>query len=443
MGTFPTKEDVVRQVEENDIKFIRLWFTDVLGFLKSLAITRRELERCLDEGMGFDGSSVEGFARIQESDMVAMPDPSTFAVLPSMPENGRTARMFCDIVQPDGRPYQGDPRYALKRMLGKASDMGYTMNVGPELEFFYFKDRFRSEPLDRAGYFDLTSLDVSTSVRRETVMALEDMGIEVEYAHHECGPSQHEIDLRYKDALTMADSVMTYRLLVKEVADANGIHATFMPKPLSGEAGSGMHTHQSLFKGERNAFHDSHDPCHMSAVCKAYVAGLLHYAREMCLVTNQWVNSYKRLVPGYEAPIYCCWGRHNRSALVRIPMYKPGKEQATRVEMRNPDPAANPYLAFAVMLAAGLKGIEKHIELPSEATDNIYEMTPRERKLAGIRALPGELEGAIVAFENSEFMRESLGDHIFDYLIRNKRAEWDSYRGVVTAWETERYLEIL
>jgi glutamine synthetase len=275
------------------------------------------------------------------------------------------------------------------------------------------------------------------------VSALEDVGIEVEYAHHECGPSQHEIDLRYKDALTMADSVMTYRLLVKEVADANGIHATFMPKPMCGQAGSGMHVHQSLFKGERNAFFDPNDACHMSAACRAYVAGLLHYAREMCLVTNQWVNSYKRLVPGYEAPIYCCWARRNRSALVRVPMYKPGKEQATRVELRNPDPAANPYLAFAVMLAAGLKGIEKRMELPPEATDNIYEMSARERHIAGIRSLPGELEGAIVACENSEFMRETLGDHIYEYLIRNKRAEWDSYRAFVTSWEVDRYLEIL
>ncbi|OFW55627.1 MAG: glutamine synthetase [Actinobacteria bacterium RBG_16_64_13] len=430
-------------VEENDIKFIRLWFTDVLGFLKSLAMTRRELESALDEGMGFDGSSIEGFARIQESDMVAMPDPSTFAILPSMPENGRTARIFCDILQPDGTPYAGDPRYALKRTLAKAAQMGYTMYVGPELEFFYFKDSARTEVLDRGGYFDLTSLDVSTSVRRDTVTALEEIGIEVEYAHHECGPSQHEIDLRYKDALTMADAVMTYRLLVKEVADANGIHATFMPKPMFGEAGSGMHVHQSLFTGERNAFFDPHDKYNMSAVGKAYIAGLLQYAREMCLVTNQWVNSYKRLVPGYEAPIYCCWARRNRSALVRVPMYKPGREQATRVELRNPDPAANPYLAFAVMLAAGLKGIEKRIELPAEATDNIYEMSPKERKVAGIRSLPTELEGAIVAFENSEFMREALGDHIFEYLIRNKRAEWDAYRAFVSSWEVDRYLEIL
>jgi glutamine synthetase len=443
VGTCVTKEDVIREVDERGIKFIRLWFTDVLGFLKSLAMTRRELEVVLEEGMGFDGSSIEGFARIQESDMVAMPDPSTFAILPSVPENGRTARVFCDILEPDGRPYAGDPRYALKRTLAKAADKGYTMYVGPELEFYYFKDSAHTEVLDRGGYFDLTSLDVSTSVRRETVSALEEIGIEVEFAHHECGPSQHEIDLRYKDALTMADSVMTYRLLVKEVADAHGIHATFMPKPMFGEAGSGMHVHQSLFAGERNAFFDPTDAHHMSAVGKAYTAGLLHHAREMCLVTNQWVNSYKRLVPGYEAPIYCCWARRNRSALVRVPMYKPGKEGATRVELRNPDPAANPYLAFAVMLAAGLKGIEGRMSLPPEATDNIYEVSAKERKAAGIRSLPGELDEAIVAFENSDFMRETLGDHIFEYLIRNKRAEWDAYRALVTSWEIDRYLEIL
>lgn len=443
MGTALAKAEVIRMVEEHDVKFIRLWFTDVLGFLKSIAMTRRELEGALEEGMGFDGSSIEGFARIHESDMVAMPDPSTFAILPPIPETGGTARMFCDIIQPDGRPYDGDPRNALKRVVAKAADMGYTMYVGPELEFFYFRDSRHTDVLDRGGYFDLTSLDLSTNVRRDTVSALESIGIEVEYAHHECGPSQHEIDLRYKDALTMADSVVTYRLLVKEVANAQGIHATFMPKPMFGEAGSGMHVHQSLFQGDRNAFFDPEDAYHLTAVGKAYTAGLLHYAREMCLVTNQWVNSYKRLVAGYEAPIYCCWARRNRSALVRIPMYKPGKEQATRVELRNPDPAANPYLAFAVMLAAGLKGIEDGLELPPEATENIYEWSPEERKSADIPSLPGDLEGAIIAFEKSKLMRDTLGDHIFEYLIRNKRAEWDAYRALVTSWEIDRYLEIL
>jgi len=443
VGTSLTKDDVVRIVDERDVKFIRLWFTDVLGFLKSLAMTRRELEGALEEGMGFDGSSIEGFARVHESDMVAMPDPSTFAILPSIPESGRTARIFCDILQPSGEPYTGDPRYALKRMLAKAAGLGYTMYVGPELEFFYFRDSTGTDVLDRGGYFDLTSLDVSTGVRRETVTALEEVGIEVEYAHHECGPSQHEIDLRYKDALTMADSVMTYRLLVKEVANAQGIHATFMPKPMFGEAGSGMHVHQSLFNGDRNAFFDPDDAYHLTAAGKAYSAGLLRYAREMCLVTNQWVNSYKRLVAGYEAPIYCCWARRNRSALVRIPMYKPGRERATRVELRNPDPAANPYLTFAVMLAAGLKGMKDGLELPPEATDNIFEWSAEERDAAGIDSLPGDLEGAILAFEGSELMRETLGDHIFEYLIRNKRAEWDAYRALVTSWEIDRYLEIL
>ncbi len=443
MGEVLTKDDVIRIVEERDIKYIRLWFTDVLGFLKSMAMTRRELEGALEEGMGFDGSSIEGFARVHESDMVAKPDPATFALMPFQSETGGTARMFCDVIQPDGQPYEGDPRQALKRMLAKAAALGYTMYVGPELEYFYFKDSTNTEVLDRGGYFDLTSLEVSTTLRRDTVTALESMGIEVEYAHHECGPSQHEIDLRYKEALTMADAVMTYRLIVKEVANSQGVHATFMPKPMFGQAGSGMHVHQSLFRGSKNALFDADDPYHMTSMGKSYAAGLLRYASEMCLVTNQWVNSYKRLVAGYEAPIYCSWARRNRSALVRIPTYKPGKEQATRVELRNPDPAANPYLTFAVTLAAGLKGMEDGLELPPEATDNIYEWTDEERREAGIDTLPGDLERAIVAFEGSELMRETLGDHIFEYLIRNKRAEWEAYRALVTSWEVERYLEVL
>ena len=443
MGTALTKEDVIRMVEENDIRFIRLWFTDVLGFLKSLAMTRRELEAALEEGMGFDGSSIEGFARIQESDMVAMPDPSTFAILPSMPENGRTARIFCDILQPDGQPYAGDPRYALKRILAKAAGLGYTMYVGPELEFFYFKDSTHTDVLDRGGYFDLTSLDVSTSVRRETVTALEEVGIEVEYAHHECGPSQHEIDLRYKDVLTMADNVMTYRLTVKEIAQQKGLYATFMPKPIFGVNGSGMHVHQSLFKGERNAFFDADDEYNLSKTGKAYIAGLLAHIKEIALVTNQWINSYKRLVPGYEAPVYICWSRRNRSAMVRVPLYKPGKENATRVELRNPDPACNPYLAFAAMLAAGLDGIEKGMELPPEASNNIYEMTAAERDAAGIGSLPEDLYQAIKEFEDSSFVREALGDHVCDYLIRNKWAEWDDYKTLITPYEISRYLPIL
>ena len=443
MGNGMTKEDVLRTVKDNDIKFIRFWFTDVLGFLKSFAITDVELEGAFDEGMGFDGSSIEGFTRIQESDMVAMPDPSTFAVLPWRAQSGGTARMFCDILQPDGSPFPGDPRYVLKRLLKKAADLGYTMYVGPELEFFYFKDSNGTETLDRGGYFDLTPLDVASDLRRDTVTSLQALGIQVEYSHHEVAPSQHEIDLRYQDALTMADHVMTYRLTVKEIAQARGIYATFMPKPIFGENGSGMHTHQSLFTGKSNAFFDAGDEYNLSAVGKSYIAGLIKHAREMCLVTNQWVNSYKRLVPGYEAPIYCCWARRNRSALVRVPMYKPGKEAATRVEMRHPDPATNPYLAFSVMLAAGLKGIEDGYELMPEATNNIYHMSDVEREAAGIRALPVDLHDAISAFGESSLMREALGDHIFEYLIRNKQAEWDDYKAIVTPYELDRYLSVL
>ncbi|HZK49688.1 MAG TPA: glutamine synthetase family protein [Thermoleophilia bacterium] len=438
-----TKDDVLRIVREQDIKFVRFWFTDVLGFLKSFAVTPSELEGAFSEGMGFDGSSIEGFTRIQESDMVAMPDPGTFNVLPWRRGSGGTARMFCDIQMPDGKPFPGDPRYILKRLLKKAADLGYTMYLGPELEFFYFKDSKGTEVLDRGGYFDLTPLDVATDLRRDTILALQDLGIDVEYSHHEVAPSQHEIDLKYKDALTMADQVMTYRLTVKEVAQSRGTYATFMPKPMYGENGSGMHTHQSLFTGPRNAFFDGNDEYHLSSAGKSYIAGLLKHAREMCLVTSQWVNSYKRLVPGYEAPIYCCWARRNRSAMVRVPMYKPGKEEATRVEMRNPDPACNPYLAFAVMLAAGLKGIEEGYELAPESTNNIYEMTDGEREAAGIDSLPVDLYEAINEFKGSALMREALGDHVFEYLIRNKQAEWDEYKAIVTPYELDRYLAVL
>jgi len=443
MGNGMTSDDVLRIVRDQDIKFVRFWFTDVLGFLKSFAVTPSELDSAFSEGMGFDGSSIEGFTRIQESDMVAMPDPGTFQVLPWRRGSGGTARMFCDVQRPDGSPFPGDPRYILKRLLQKATDLGYTMYLGPELEFFYFKDSLGTEVLDRGGYFDLTPLDVATDLRRDTILALQDLGIDVEYSHHEVAPSQHEIDLKYKDALTMADQVMTYRLTVKEVAQARGLYATFMPKPIFGENGSGMHTHQSLFTGPRNAFFEAGDEYHLSAVGKSYIAGLLKHSREMCLVTNQWVNSYKRLVPGYEAPIYCCWARRNRSAMVRVPMYKPGKEEATRVEMRNPDPACNPYLAFAVMLAAGLKGIEEGYELAPESTNNIYEMTDDERSIAGIDSLPVDLHEAIEEFQNSELMREALGDHVFEYLIRNKQAEWDEYKAIVTPYELDRYLAVL
>jgi glutamine synthetase len=419
MGEKMTKEAVLRIVEDKQIKFIRFWFTDVLGFLKSFAVTPAELEGAFEEGMGFDGSSIEGFARIEESDMVAWPDPSTFALLPWRAGAGGTARMFCEIRTPDGKPYAGDPRNVLKNVVAKASALGYTLNLGPELEFFYFQNNLGTDVLDRGGYFDLTTLDAGTDLRRDTINALHALGIQVEYSHHEVAPSQHEIDLRFKDAMTMADQVMTYRLTVKEIAQAHGVYASFMPKPMFGVNGSGMHVHQSLFKGERNAFFDANDEHNLSKVGKSYVAGLLAHVKEIALVTNQWINSYKRLVPGYEAPVYICWSRRNRSAMVRIPLYKPGKENATRVELRNPDPACNPYLAFAAMLAAGLDGIEKGMELPPEASNNIKE------------------------FEKSTFVREALGDHVCDYLIRNKWAEWDEYKTLITPYEISRYLPIL
>lgn len=445
MSINPDQDYVARTVEERGIRFIRLWFTDVLGQLKSFAIVDNELENAFSEGMGFDGSAIEGFARIEESDMLAKPDPSTFQVLPWRPQVDGVARMFCDIVDPSGEPYAGDPRHCLKQMLNKAADMGYEMFVGPELEYYYFKDSESTQPLDRGGYFDLMAGDGAENYRRDTVLMLEQMGVPVEYSHHEGGPSQHEIDLRYTDALSMADAVMTYRLIVKEVAKKHGVYATFMPKPVAGWAGSGMHVHQSLFTEEGNAFFDAADPdgYNLSAVAKSYIAGLLKYAPEFCLVTNQWVNSYKRLVSGFEAPVYVSWARRNRSALCRVPMYKPGKENATRVELRNPDPSANPYLTFAVMLGAGLKGIEEGLTLPPEADNDMFEMSVEELAAAGITTLPGDLGEAIDRFADSELMKEILGEHIHHYLVRNKRAEWNAYRTYVSRWETERYLPIL
>ncbi len=437
------KAYVLQQCRDLDVKFIRLWFTDILGTLKSFAITVEELEGALEEGMGFDGSSIEGFARIDESDMIAMPDPSTFQILPWRPKERGVARMFCDILLPDGRPFEGDPRYVLKRNLKKAADLGYTFYVGPELEFFYFKSSDKPEVLDQGGYFDLTPLDVASDLRRQTVLTLEAMGIGVEYSHHEVAPSQHEIDLRYTDALTMADAAMTYRLVVKEVAMAHGVYATFMPKPIATENGSGMHTHQSLFKGDRNAFFDPNDEYHLSPIAKSYMAGLLKHARAITLITNQWVNSYKRIIPGYEAPVYITWARRNRSDLIRVPEYKPGKEVATRIEYRAPDPACNPYLAFAVMLAAGLDGIEKELPLPPPTEENVFEMTEEERRRRGIETLPGSLYEAIEEAEKSPLVREALGDHVFESLITNKRIEWNLYRRHVTDFELQRYLPIL
>lgn len=438
------KNYVLKMVKERNVRFIRLWFTDILGFLKSFAITPSELEGALNEGMGFDGSSIEGFARIDESDMMAMPDPNTFALLPWRPKETPVARMFCDILEPDGTPYKGDPRWVLKRNLKKAADMGFTYYVGPELEYFYFKSsEGNPEVLDKGGYFDLTPLDAASDLRRDTVLTLEEMGIGVEYSHHEVAPSQHEIDLRYTDALTMADNAMTYRLVVKEIALKHGVYATFMPKPIFGENGSGMHTHQSLFKGDKNAIFDPNDKYHLSDVGKSYLAGLLSHSPEITLITNQWVNSYKRLVPGYEAPVYISWAQRNRSDLVRIPVYKPGKEKATRLELRSPDPACNPYLAFAVMLAAGLDGIEKGLTPPPPIEENIYEMTPQKRKKLKIGQLPEDLWEAIKITEKSPLIKECLGDHVFENFIINKKIEWEKYRAQVTDYELDQYLSIL
>jgi len=441
--TCQTVEDVFKIVRDKEISFIQIWFTDILGVLKSFAIRPSELEEAMTEGMGFDGSSIEGFARIEESDMIAKPDPTTFAILPWRPEEQPVARMFGDILQPDGSPYAGDSRYALKRILAKAAEKGYTYYLGPELEYFYFANSTCPEVLDQGGYFDAPPLDLANNLRRQSIFAMEKVGIRVEYSHHEVAASQHEIDMRYDDGLVMADKVMTFRLTVKEIARQNGVYATFMPKPIFGINGSGMHTHQSLFKGGKNAFHDAKDQYNLSAEGKSYIAGLLKHAREITGICSQWVNSYKRLVPGYEAPVYISWARRNRSALVRVPMYKPGKEAATRCEYRAPDPACNPYLAFAVMLAAGLKGIENKYPLADPVEVDIYHLSEAERRRLKIGELPGSLYEAVQEVENSALVKEALGDHIFNKFLENKKIEWDSFRTHVSAYEIERYLPIL
>ncbi len=439
------KEWVLEEVKMRKVEFIRLWFTDILGFLKSFAITVEGLEAALEEGVGFDGSSIEGFARIEESDMIAMPDPSTFSLMPSSSNQlGVMAKMFCDILKPDGNPYAEDPRYVLKKNLKRASDIGYTFYVGSELEYFYFQSsQVPPQGLDKGGYFDLTPRDVASDFRRETVLTLKNMNIEVECSHHEVAPSQHEIDLKYTDALNMADNTMTARLMIKEIALKNNLYATFMPKPLFGENGSGMHIHQSLFKGEANVFFDSQDEWHLSKIAKRYIAGLLRHASEFTLITNQWVNSYKRLVPGYEAPTYLSWALKNRSDLIRVPLYKPDKETATRVELRSPDPACNPYLSFAVTLSAGLEGIEKEYDIVEPVKTNVYKMSGEERREKGIGQLPENLWQAIKVAEQSVWLKETLGEPLFFKLIENKRIEWENYRSRVTSYELEQYLPIL
>ncbi|HEX8464912.1 MAG TPA: type I glutamate--ammonia ligase [Abditibacterium sp.] len=428
-------EFVLKAAQERQVKFVQLWFTDILGLLKSVAIITEELEGALEEGIAFDGSAIEGFARQDESDMIALPDPHTFTLLPFTGADGGVARMFCNIMEPGGIPTASDPRYILRRQLKVAADLGYTFYVGPEVEFFYFKQPpegapLRPEPLDRGNYFDLTPMDVATPLRRKTALTLEKMEIGVESSHHEGAPSQHEIDLRYTDALTMADSLMTFRLVVKEIAAENGCYATFMPKPTAAHNGSGMHINMSLFRGGKNAFFDKKNPDQMSDVARKYIAGLLRHARELTLFTNQWVNSYKRLVPGFEAPTRVTWAMRNRADLIRVPSLKPGRESSRRIEYRSPDAACNPYLVFALLLAAGLEGIQNNYELPAEMDDN-----------ASI--LPADLNEAISAALESELARRVLGDVLFDKFIANKRMEWENYRSQVHEYELDRYLGIL
>jgi glutamine synthetase len=445
MATRPrTAEDVAALVEEGDIRFIRFWFTDILGQLKSFSIGVEELPRAFEEGMAFDGSSITGFNAIEEADMVAMPDPTTFVTLPWRPAEQGVARMFCDILTPERTPYEGDPRFVLRRALDRMCDLGFeTFNVGVEPEYFLFKDRHTPQPLDEGGYFDLTTLDAGSDVRRDTVLALEQLGVGVEYSHHEGGPSQHEVDLTYNDALKMADDCVTYRITVKEIAMRYGWHATFMPKPLFGENGSGMHTHMSLVRDGRNAFFDADDPYHLSEAGRAFIAGQLRHAREIASIFAQWVNSYKRLVPGYEAPVYVAWSRRNRSALVRVPPHRRGQEEATHMELRCPDPACNPYLTFAALLQAGLEGIEKGYELPSPMERNLYHLAPDDRRRLGIEQLPETLGEAIEITAQSELVLRTLGEHMFNRYIEIKRQEWEDYRVQVTQWELDRYLPVL
>ncbi len=438
------KREIIKRVDSEKIDFIKLCFVDILGQIKAFTITRKELEHALDEGMGFDGSSIEGFARIYESDLLLMPDPDTFNILPEEFDGTKTAIMFGDILTPEGKNYDGDTRYVLKKNLDYMKKMGFSdFMVGPELEYFYFKSSAKADIIDEGGYFDSVPNDEASDLRKKTIQMLDKMGIAVEYSHHEVAPSQHEIDLRYTDALTMADRVILYKLVVKQVAARNGVYATFMPKPLNGVNGSGMHVHQSLFKDGKNIFFDKNDPYFLSNIAKHYIAGLMHYVREICIVTNQWVNSYKRLVPGYEAPVYIAWARRNRSVLIRVPQPKLGREKATRIEARFPDPGANPYLAFAVMLRAGLKGIEDKIKLKEPVEADVYEMSEIEKKANKIETLPRSLIEAIEEAENSKLLKDTLGEHVFVKLIENKKIEWDEYRTKVTDYEIKRYLSVL
>lgn len=438
---------VLRALEERDVRFVRLWFTDVLGFLKSVAVAPAELDGAFEEGIGFDGSAIEGFARVYESDMLAKPDPSTFQILPWRSEGPATARMFCDIVMPDGSPSYADPRYVLKRTLTRAAEKGFTFYTHPEIEFYLFKGEpapgAAPVPVDRSGYFDHTAQGMGTDFRRHAITMLEAMGISVEFSHHEGGPGQNEIDLRYADALTTADNIMTFRTVVREVALSQGMWASFMPKPFTDHPGSGMHTHVSLFEGDQNAFFEGGAEYHLSNTGRSFIAGILRHAAEITSVTNQWVNSYKRLIGGGEAPPFICWGHNNRSAMVRVPMYKPNKGQSTRIELRTIDAACNPYLAFAVTLAAGMKGIEEGYELPREAEDDVWSLSDRERRALGIDPLPRSLDDAIAIAEGSELLADTLGEHVFEFFLRNKRAEWNDYSRQVSVFERDTMLPVL
>jgi glutamine synthetase len=449
------EEFVLRTLEERNIRFVRLWFTDVLGYLKSVAVAPAELEGAFAEGIGFDGSAVEGFARVYEADMIARPDPSTFQLMPLRSDSVGVGKMFCDILLPDGSPSYADPRYVLKRALARAAGLGFTFYTHPEIEFFLLRERpeagAKPRPIDQGGYFDHTPHNIAHDFRRSAITMLETMGISVEFSHHEGAPGQQEIDLRYADALSTADNIMSFRLAMKEVALDQGVYATFMPKPFTDYPGSGMHTHMSLFEGDRNVFFDPGGEFQLSKVGRSFIAGLLRHAAEITAVCNQWVNSYKRLWGGAEriagaggeAPAYICWGHNNRSALVRVPMYKPKKGNATRIEFRSLDPACNPYLAFAVILGAGLKGIQDDYELPPEAEDDVWALTRAERRALGIAPLPQSLAEACDVMQSSELVADVLGEHVFDFFLRNKREEWQDYRRQVTEFELERYLSSL
>jgi glutamine synthetase len=443
MNDHDSRQHVMQACRDLDVKFIRLWFTDTLGQLKSVAIPNEDLEHALDDGIVFDGSAIQGFARHDEADMIALPDPATFQLLPWRPREQSVARMFCDIKSPNGEPFDGDPRHVLKRTLSTAAESGYTFYVSPEIEYFYFKDGHSPEPLDQGGYFDLTPFDGASDIRRETVLTLEEMGIGVAESHHEAAPSQHEMDLRYADAMTMADAVMTFRLVVKEVAIRHGVHATFMPKPLAHENGSAMHLQQSLFRGESNAFYDRDELMHLSKAARHYMAGLLRHAPELMLVTNQWVNSYKRLVPGYEAPTHATWSTRNRADLVRVPERRMDLDvEATRIEYRVPDSACNPYLAFAAVLAAGMAGIAGQYALPEPLERSVTELSADEIAARAVVALPSSLDEAIERFEASDLMRRTLGEHVWSTLVANKKLEWTQYRSQVTQYEIDRYLAL-